>query len=66
MNGAQPVAGGTKSKALPQEGALAGLHSDPARNQDASGKLRQVTRDKRWGKTSAQEMTAESGTKVSS
>ena len=40
MNGAQPVAGGTKSKALPQEGALAGLHSDPARNQDASGKLR--------------------------
>jgi len=31
-NRAQPVAGGTKSKALPQEGALAGLHSDPARN----------------------------------
>ena len=32
MNGAQPVAGGRKSQALPQEGTLAELHSDPARN----------------------------------
>ena len=32
MNRAQPVAGGRKSQALPQEGTLAELHSDPARN----------------------------------